>query len=217
VAGIRQRAEVPSRLDSKVSQLSTGDQSGYHHAQRPQVAARIGRLAKRLLRRHVTDGTEHGHRPCQTGLADELRQAEIQNLDERLAGDQHVRRLDVAVDDPALVGFLQRLRNLDCIIERLVQLQGPVLNPLFQGLARVVSHDQKHLAVGRLVDVVDGADVRVVERRSGLCLDDEAFLCGTIAGEIRRQDLDGHGTPQPLVFGAVDDTIPPPPSRSVMR
>ena len=49
-------------------------------------------------------------------LAGRLGDAEVDDLDDRLVvvqGDQHVGRLEVAVDDPLLVGVLHRLADAD--------------------------------------------------------------------------------------------------------
>ena len=87
-----------------------------HRAQRVDVAARVGiaRLPGQLLRAHVRQGAHDlpglGH--VGGGVALQAGDAEVQDL--RLAAlvDQHVRRLQVAVDDAALVGELRRARQL---------------------------------------------------------------------------------------------------------
>ena len=55
-------------------------------------------------------------RPLGQPLVDRLGDAEVDDLGHRLAvveRDQDVRRLDVAVDDPLLVGVLDRLADRD--------------------------------------------------------------------------------------------------------
>ena len=56
------------------------------------------------------------HRLLGQALVDRLGDAEVDDLGHGLAvveRDQHVRRLDVAVDDPLLVGVLDRLADRD--------------------------------------------------------------------------------------------------------
>jgi len=52
-------------------------------------------------------------------------------------------------------------------------------------------HDERR-AVRRVLDVVDGCDVRVVERGEQLCLSRDAGQPLVISGDRRGQDLDCH-------------------------
>ena len=57
-------------------------------------------------------------------LAGRLGHAEVDHLGDRLAvvqRDQHVRRLEVAVDDPLLMGVLHRLADRDEQLQPLVE------------------------------------------------------------------------------------------------
>ena len=55
-----------------------------------------------------------------------------------------------------------------------------------------------------LSDVVDGADVGVVERRSGTSFAPEAFQCLWILGYIIGQELESHETPELGVLGLIN-------------
>ena len=59
-----------------------------------------------------------------------------------------------------------------------------------------------------LVDVVDRADVRVVERRGRLGLASEPLQGDLITEELLGQELERHAASQPRVLGLVDDTHP---------
>ena len=76
---------------------------------------------------------------------------------------------------------------------------------LLQRLALVVRHHEVELAVRGLVDLVDCADVRVVQGRGGLRLLQEPLLGRLVAGQVRRQELDGDLALQARVVGRVDD------------
>ena len=68
-------------------------------------------------------------------------------------------------------------------------------------------HDEVLPAVlGRLADVVDRADVRVVERggRARLTLEPVHGLC--IGRELRRQEFQRDAPAEPDILGLVDDT-----------
>ena len=57
------------------------------------------------------------------------------------------------------------------------------------------------LAVARLIKRVNGADVRVIERRRGAGLLFETLDASGIAGEVAGQELQGHLAPQPQLGG----------------
>jgi hypothetical protein len=60
-----------------------------------------------------------------------------------------------------------------------------------------------------LFDVVDSADMRMVERGRRARLATEPIEGLRVAGEILGQELQRDGAAEPRVFGLVDDPIPP--------
>ena len=96
----------------------------------------------------------------------ELGQAEVQDLDPPVAGDEEVLGLEVAVDDALGVRGGEPPRDLDRVVERLAQRQRAARHALAQRLAFEQLGDHVRRAVVR-ADVVDGEDVRVVERAGG--------------------------------------------------
>ena len=93
-----------------------------HHAERKHVAARVERLAGSLLRRHVCDGADDdslsrllfAERPGYVrglGRICEFGQTEIRQLGVPARGDQDVIGLDIAVQNPGLMGSGQTIRH----------------------------------------------------------------------------------------------------------
>ena len=87
----------------------------------------IGGEAAHLLGRHVADGAEHHRQAAVPGdsvgsvagidrrvgaVLEQLGQAEVQNLDAAVGGDEEVLRLQVAMDDALLVRRRQAVRDL---------------------------------------------------------------------------------------------------------
>ena len=70
----------------------------------------------------------------------------------------------------------QAARHLDRDIDRLARRQRTAPNALGQSLAFVIGHDNEELPVGALFNAVDGADVRVVQPRSGASFPQETVL-----------------------------------------
>jgi hypothetical protein len=68
-----------------------------------------------------------------------------------------------------------------------------------------------------LTDVIDRADVGMIQRRSGLSLPPEAGQRLRVAGDILGQELERDETVQPGVLGLITTPIPPPPSFSTTR
>ena len=112
-----------------------------HAAERPHVAALVGRASLRLLRRHVArraeqraDAGHHRRRSDRRRLREvrasvgaglgrprQLRQAEVEHLDHAVGRDLDVGGFQVAVDDAVLVRRFKRLRNLSGDRQRLVE------------------------------------------------------------------------------------------------
>ena len=131
------------------------------HRQRPKVGLRIG-----FLRAHDVLGTHVGRRSRQRPRRGEqtlvlavalLGNAKIEDLHEELAAlllvlevhEEQVVRLEIAMDDPLLVGLAQRPTTLPDELCRLVRRQ-PTLprEPIEQALAL----EQLHHHVGHVID-----------------------------------------------------------------
>jgi hypothetical protein len=97
-----------------------GDHLVERRTKRIQIAARVRSAAKRLLGRHVGDGTDHhpflGHpRPIQRHG-----ETEVAELRGAVVGEPDVPRLQIAVNDAACVRMLQRLTDLAADAQGLV-------------------------------------------------------------------------------------------------
>ena len=92
------------------------------------------------------------------------------------------------MDDPLPVRLVQRIRDLDGDLERLIQRQRALLQPLGQRVALQILHDQEVDPV-LLADVMQSANVRVVQAGDGLGLALEPLLevgvSGDVLGKIR--------------------------------
>jgi hypothetical protein len=100
------------------------------------VRAVVGGLGAHLLGRHIADRAENRSRlrvdrhGLNRGLAEERRldslelgQAEVENLEAAISGDEQVLRFQIAVDDSFIVGRRQAAGELHGIIERLPHRQ----------------------------------------------------------------------------------------------
>ena len=83
-------------------------------AERVDVRRRRGRLAAGLLGAEVVDRPERRAGQRHLGLGERPGDPEVGDLDPAVAADQHVARLDVAMDDAARVGRVERPRDLGC-------------------------------------------------------------------------------------------------------
>jgi hypothetical protein len=109
-------------------------------------------------------------------------------------GDEQIRRLDVAVDDPGTVCGLERVGNLDRERQQHVDLERAPGDAMLQRHPVEKLHHEERAAV-LLADIVDGADVGVIQRRCGLRLAAESDQGLGIVGEVRRQELQRDGAP----------------------
>ena len=131
-------------------------------------------------------------------------QPEIENLRVAAAGDEQIRRLDVAVDDPGGVRRLERVGDLDRERQQQIDLERAPGDAMLQRRPVEELHDEERAAV-LLADIVDGADVGVIQRRRGARLAAESGQGLGIVGEVRRQELQRDEALQPRILGFVDD------------
>jgi hypothetical protein len=132
---------------------------------------------------------------------------EIQKFDAATAGYKNVRRFDVAMDNASFVGSFKAIGNLQSQVEERFQRQRSSTHPGLQCLAFQKFHGDEGLAI-LLADVVNRANVWVVQRGRGLGLLLKAGQSLRVAGQFVGQKLHGYETMQTRVFSFVDDTHP---------
>ena len=192
-----------ARKDRRAGQQKIADR-----ADRINIGANVDRVGMRnRLGRHVAG------RPGQRVVrgeavvlfaAERLHQAEVQNLDEVVdaaaTGENQVGRLDVAVNQPAGMGFGQRAAQLPQQVHHAPLGQGAVFtHQVVEGDPFQVFHRVIKDALGRAAIVVHGNRVRMVQLAGELHL---ALEAGDRVGAhlLRIEQLDGgrpteHGVP----------------------
>jgi hypothetical protein len=76
---------------------------------------------------------------------------------------------------------------------------------MFQGLPIQILHDDEGATI-LLVNLMDGADIWMIERRSGASLTAETFQRLMIFGYVVRKEFQRNKAPQLGVFRLVDDS-----------
>ena len=162
-------------------------------AEAVDVGARVDRLALDLLGREVLGRADHEARLGEVGALGRLGDAEVGDLHPAVAGEQHVGRLDVAVDEPGPVGGVERLGDLGGQPGRLPRVdRRRVVEALAQ---RAPGHQLHHDRLGAVLraGVVDRDDARVGEAGGGDRLlaepGDEAVVGGEVGVEQLHRDL----------------------------
>ena len=131
------------------------------------------------------------------------RESKIQHLHLSSRRDDDVLRFDVAVNNAGGVRFGQRLRRLYADIHHVAGRERGFPDPLGKALAVDVLHGDENVAV-RFADFVNGADVGMVERGSGLGLVDQPLPGLRTAGQRLGQHLDGDFARERTVFREKD-------------
>ena len=89
-------------------------------------------------------------------------------------------------------------------VEKLIDLDGAAADEVFQSLAVEKFHGDEGAAFG-FADVVDGADVGVIEGGCGLGFALEAGECLRISGDVFGEEFESDEAVEAGVFGFVDD------------
>ena len=103
------------------------------------------------------------------------------------------------MDDAGGMGAVESVGDLHAEAEDLADRQRPAGDAVGERLAFEQFHDQVAVA-----DVVERADVRMIELRDRLGLALEARPQLRVVRELRRQDLDGHAAVEASVVRAPD-------------
>ena len=187
-----------------------------HHAERPHVGAWVRLQPARMLGRHVIGRPPDRARNSRRVGArrrvrvnaremlwfDELGEAEVQHLHDVVVPDHDVRRLDVAVHDAGGVRGGQRERRLLRHVERVGEPHPPLAQLLPERHAVNVFGGDEGCVVLE-TDLVDGEDVRVVQRRGGVRFLLEPVEPLRVRRVLRRQQLERDAAAQPRIVRQV--------------
>jgi hypothetical protein len=116
------------------------------------------------------------------------------------------------VDDLFLVRRTQPLRDLQGKVEGLPKgklsvsfaLDEFTIDPFTERQAIDIFHHDERLLV-HFIDLVNRADVGMVQARCGLRFEEKALLLFPLFREMFREEFNGDGALQPGVFGFIDD------------
>ena len=146
----------------------------------------------------------HGLRLHHVFVAQQLGQAEVHHLHVAPLGHENVRGLDIAMHDALRVRGVQRVGDLDPEIDNLVNLEHAAGQSIVERLAFHPFHDDERLALV-FADVVDRADVRVVQRGGGSRLDAKPLNGLAVSHQFLWDELERDLPAETIVLSAVDD------------
>ena len=202
---------VPCERSSSFEQLVEDD------AKREDVATSVERLACGLFGGHVRGRADHhvGSRAGHLSAVALARQTEVGKLRVSVLRDQDVFRLDVAVQDAG------RMRGSDGISHACQQLDEVTPAPrLLRGRRReraaIDELGDEVLMTLELADLVNGQDLRMVQRRGEARLAQQTLSCGLI-GEIVASSLMATGRLSLVSTARYTTPMPPSPRRASIR
>jgi len=175
--------------------------------QRVNVTARV-RVAREMLRRHILDSANP--RPRFLPRRDNRRDAKIQYFDRAIRQQHQIAGLDVAVDQVARVGILERARDLlrHCH-DHLYRQFALLCDKRFEiGAGQELDGDEIQARRGVAVRVVHLDDVRVLELRQQLRFTRELFDEIGCGEEVRMEHLERDLTLQDGMPRAVHRGLP---------
>ena len=119
------------------------------------------------------------------------------------AGDEKIGGLDVAMNDSLGVRGIERVGNFDGDIEQAVEFERAAVDHVLQCGAIEKFHGDERLAI-LFANIVDGANVRMVQRRGCLRFALEAPQGLRVAGDFVGKKFQSDETLQTSVLGLVN-------------
>ncbi|SNQ48326.1 hypothetical protein FRACA_2390007 [Frankia canadensis] len=181
-----------------------GERLEQHHPGGVDVAAGVGGAVGDLLGGEVADGTQdHAVSQRLGGLAEGPGEAEVGHLHLAVVAEQDVLGLDVAMDDPGVVGGGERLHHrlddLDGLGDRQPAARTEMLAQ--RAAAHQLHHQVVHQAGGRVIGalVEDGDDAGRVQPGDGLGLAVETPDELRVVIQVGMHDLERDESVQPVV------------------
>jgi len=107
------------------------------------------------------------------------------------------------MDDAFGVRRIESVGNLGSQVQHLLQRKWLAPDTVLKRYAIQELHDYESKTV-LFADVVNRADVRMIECGGGFCFPPEAFECSAVVGKILRKEFQRNKTAQRDVFGLVD-------------
>jgi hypothetical protein len=123
---------------------------------------------------------------------------------------KNIRRIDIAMKDSVRVRGVESVGDLDCERQQRVHLQRTPPNPMLQGQPFQKLHGDEGFAL-LAADVVNGANVGVVQRGCSLGLEQKTGKRLGISGNLLGQEFEGDEAMQARVFRLVDHAHPAAP------
>ncbi len=206
-----QLREDGSHLRCPPERRMSGHALVQHAGQRVDVGPTVDVVAGDLLGRDVVDGAEERAvrlRPGAVrlpGREAEVRQVRmIRAVGAATRVQEHVGRLHVAVDQPPRVRCVERARHLRDDPGRDGRLQAAVGESALEVAPLDVAHGDEQEVLG-LARLVDGHDVRVVDRGGQLRLPQEPAPARRVLAQCGRQQLERDAALESRILGQVDD------------
>ena len=131
-------------------------------------------------------------------------QAEVEDLGVSALGDENVGGLDVAMDDVLAVRGVERVGDFDGQAEQDVHFERTSGDAVLEGQAVEVLHGDEGLSIF-FADVVNGADVGMVQGGGGFGFAAETLERLAVLGDVFREEFQGDEAIEAGVFGLVDD------------
>ena len=160
-----------------------------------------------LLRRHVAERPHHdpgcgggGSRRIRERKIEAASQAEVEDLDLAVIGQEHVLGLEIAMDDALVVRRAKAASDLNRHLNGLAHPHAGSGHRVAERPPRQQLHHHEYAAVLH-ARIEDGDDIRMRQRRNGFCFAREQrdALVRVEPGE----HLDGHQAIEPGVCGAI--------------
>jgi hypothetical protein len=170
----------------------------------------IDRPAERLFRRHVRHGADDHPRARHLDAGEvggrrgrhELRQPEVEHLDQSARRAHQVRALDVPVHDAAPVRFVERVGDLQPDLDHFPHRERPLQDPRRQQLAVHVLHDDE-IGAAVFADIVGDGDIGGSQHGRGARLVQQPGAALRIGLERGGQELEGDRPAQARIFASI--------------